>query len=106
MGMMGDQLLSPEKRFGNESSQMNQKLPKNLKMFETKQLEDDDENIATGNNVNQDHPGTSTFGAAQEFGIGTKKAAAAGSLRDSIHHFKIEVEPPTTERTVREEIKA
>ena len=105
MGMQGDQLLSPEKRFGNESSQMNQKMPKNLKMFETKQLEDDDENIATGNNVNQDHPGTSTFGAAQDFGLGTKKAAA-GSLRDSIHHFKIEVEPPTAERAVGEETKA
>ena len=84
---------------------MNQKLPKNLKMFETKQLDDDDENMATGNNVNQDHPGTSTFGAAQDYGLGTKKAAA-GSLRDSIHHFKIEVEPPTTEKTVSEEVKA
>ena len=65
MGMQGDQLLSPDKIFGNESSQMNLKLPKNIKMSETKQFKDNDENIASGN-ANRDHAGTSDFGTAQE----------------------------------------
>ena len=62
-------------------------------MFETNQAEEDDK-IDKDNNVSPDHPGTSTFGGAQDIGLPSKKGAIGANRDGQVNNYKIEVEAP------------
>jgi hypothetical protein len=73
-------------------------LPEALKMFETKQMDEGDDQNASGE-IGQDQPGTSTFGA-QEI-VGVKKII--GSQREAnLNKFKIEVQAPSKSNEIEQ----